>query len=149
MANTLQESLARRPRGQLLLLVGLLILLIFPIPATADVIWEDDFEDGLLAPVYYSDQAMWASEGYLAADPSTHSNPSLLPDEIPFNLDLLEQAIFERIDDPPGKLQTGVRGFLTLRPDPGSPPGCDPFRGGDCTEPCDPTTQECYERANG
>ena len=51
--------------------------------------------------------------------------------------------------DPPGKLQTGVRGFLTLREDPLTPVGCDPDIPGDCTGACDPAIQDCYERANG
>ena len=168
MATALRESLASNCRSQRLFLVGVLILLISPTLATAEVIFEDNFDDGLLDPRYSSDWGMWASQGYDGTnDPSPHpvmtstepgSSPVGCNVNNPFDacgpLDpptLVGEGIpIPRPLDVPGKISVGVRGWLTLRPDPVNlldPPGCDP--GLNECGPCDPATQECFERADG
>ena len=168
VALKLQESVARGRGGQLLFLAGLLILLISPTLATAEVIFEDNFDDGLLDPRYSSDWGMWASQGYDGTNdpapppvrtPTTHGSSPLGCDvNNPFDacgpLDpptLVGEGIpIPRPLDVPGKISVGVRGWLTLRPDPVNfldPPGCDPELN-ECG-PCDPATQECFERADG
>ena len=64
MATALRESLASNCRSQRLFLVGSFIVLISPTLTMAAVIFEDDFNDGLLDPVWFQDWGMWASQGY-------------------------------------------------------------------------------------
>ena len=135
MASTLRVSLANNCLTQRLFLVGLVIVLLSPTLATAAVIFEDDF-DGLLGSHWVSDWGQWASQGY----DGTNNPPTLVPSQMPI----------PRPVDTPGKISTGVVGWTTLRADPVNPmdpPGCDPAF--DECGPCDPATQECYERADG
>ena len=167
MANRLRKTLVSSCRIQRLFLVGLLIVLISPTLATAEVIFEDNF-DGLLNPVWFGDWGQWASQGYDGTnDPApppvmtpTEPGSSIVGCNIDNPLDMcgpLDPPTLAagnmpvpRPVDTPGKLSSGVVGFTTLRPDPVNPmdpPGCDP-EFGECG-PCDPATQECYERHDG
>ena len=135
MTNAVQRSPARSRGVQQLFLAGLLILLISPTLAMAEVIYEDTFE-GLLSPNWVSDWGQWASQGY----DGTNNPPTLGAANIPI----------PRPVDTAGKISTGVVGWTTLRGDPVNaqdPPGCD-LALGECG-PCDPATQECFERADG
>ena len=167
MAHTLRESLASSCCSQRLFLVGLLIVLICPALTTAEVIFEDDFE-GLLNPRWFSDWGMWASQGYDGTnDPAPP--PVRTPEEpgsslVGCNVDnpfdvcgpgdpptlAAGNMPVPRPLDTPGKITTGVVGWMTLRKDPVNfldPPGCDPDLG-ECG-PCDPSFQECFERHDG
>jgi len=168
MVSTLREGLASSCRIQRLFLVGSFIVLISPTLTMAAVIFEDDFNDGLLDPVWFQDWGMWASQGYDGTnDPApppvrTFTTPGSSPVGCDVNnpfdacgpLDpptLASQRIpFSRPVDIPGQLTTGIAGWMTLRADPvnlADPPGCDPDL--DECGPCDPATQDCYERADG
>ena len=167
MAHTLRKWLASSWRSQRLFLVGLLIVLSSSTLTTAAVIYQDEF-DGLLSPLWFDDWGQWASQGYDGTNdpapppvmtPTTpgsssvgcdvnnpfddcgpHDPPTLAAQNIPL----------PRPVDTPGNITTGVAGFTTLRADPinpNDPPGCDPDL--DECGPCDPATQDCFERADG
>ena len=166
MSKTLRVSLANNCRTQRLFLVGLVIVLISPTLATAEVIYEDTFE-GLLSPNWVSDWGQWASQGYDGTNdpaPPPVSTPVTPGSSIfgcnpnnhydscgPLDPPTLAGAFpAVRPLDAPGKITTGIPGWVTLRADPINvldPPGCDPEF--DECGPCDPATQECYERADG
>jgi len=176
MTNTLRKKYASSCRIQRLFLLGLLTVLISPTLTTADVIFHDTFDDLMTlsagTPVWSQDWNTWISQGYDGTNdappdpvPCPTCNPpeqggsirgcnvdnpldDCGPDDVPtvggFHIP------FPRPLDEPGTLTTGVRGWSTLRKDPvnpNDPPGCDPEL--DECGPCDPATQDCWERHDG
>ena len=154
MVNTSRNARAHTGHGRQWFLVGLVILLLSPTLATAEVIFEDDF-DGLLSPLWFSDWGQWISQGYdgtndpgdigCAANEGDGCGPGDPPTLAAGNMPV------PRPFDTPGSLSSGAVGWSTLRMDPpgvGSDVDCDPMVPGDCL-PCDPAIQECYERADG
>jgi hypothetical protein len=140
-------------RNTLLVLAPLLVLLISPAVAPAEVIYEDDF-DGLISPLWFSDWGQWISQGYDGTndpgDVGCNQDEGYCGPDDPPTLAAGNMPV-PRPFDTPGSLTSGAVGWTTLRMDPpgvGSNVDCDPMVEGSCL-PCDPATQECYERADG